>query len=59
MYEIRELTTEGLKEITINKNLTINNLIASLQLDPDKELMLSHEDRPLKGGEIIKETLSN
>ena len=59
MYKIRIETTEGRQEITIDKNLTINNIIASLKLDLSKEQVLTYEDQPLQGGEIIKETLTN
>ena len=59
MYRIRIETIDGRQEITINKNLTINNIIASLQLDLSKEQVLTYEDQPLQGGEIIKDTLKN
>ena len=59
MYRIRIETIDGKQEVVINKNLTINNIIASLQLKRSKGQVLIYEDQPLKGGEIIKDTLKN
>ena len=59
MYSIRIETINGRQDVVINKNLTINNIIASLQLEMSKGQVLTYEDQPLKGGEIIKDTLKN
>ena len=59
MYSIRIETIDGRQEVIINKNLTINNIIASLQLEMNKVQVLTYEDQPLLGGEIIKGTLKN
>ena len=47
MYRIMIETTDGKQEITINKNLSINNIIANLQPDPNKEKVLTYKGQPL------------
>ena len=59
MYRISIETIDGRQEITINKNLTINNIIASLQLDSGKEQVLTYKNQPLHGRERIKDTLKD
>ena len=46
-------------EISINKYLSINNILASLELDLNNGWILSYKGRTLKGGEKIKDALEN
>ena len=57
MYSISIETNDGRQEITINKNLTINNIIASLELDPNREEVLTYKGLPLQGEGKIKDAL--
>ena len=59
MYTIYIENIEGKQEITINKNLLINNIIASLTLDIGKEQALFYNNQPLRGWEKIKDTLKD
>ena len=59
MYKIYIEDIDGRQEIIINKNLSINNIIASLQLDICKEQTLSYNNQPLQGWEKIKDILKD
>ena len=59
MYRIIVESEHGKIEININKNLTINNIIASLELDLNNGEVLTYKGRTLKGGEKIKDALEN
>ena len=57
MYKIYIEDIDGRQEIIINKNLSINNIIASLQLDICNEQALSYNNQTRRGWEKIKDTL--
>ena len=59
MYSIGIETTNGRQDVVINKNLTINNIIASLELDLNNGEVLTYKGRTLKGGGKIKDALEN
>ena len=44
MFKIYIEDIDGVKEININKNLLINNILASLQLEVGNELTLSYNN---------------
>ena len=44
MFKIYIEDIDGVKEININKNLLINNILASLQLEIGNELTLSYNN---------------
>ena len=59
MYKI---FIEGLKErqvININKNLTVNNILANLKQSTLNDYYIVHNDCKLEGQETIKDVIKN
>ena len=59
LYKIFIERAQGRIEITINKNLTINNILANLQDDGIMDYVLIHNNQTLHGGEKIKDALND
>ena len=59
MYRIIVEQDQGRREININKNLTINNLLANLQDKEQTDLILIHNSSRLQGWEKIIDKLSD
>ena len=57
MYRIYIQEESQTMELNINGNLTINNMIANLQRDGQKNQVLTHNNKTLEGREKIKDKL--